>query len=361
MLPPDLAGPVQHGAQVMAERSGIPFTQIAFPVAEIGALPPDLLAGFNGAVFCAAVADGIKQIYQMPPADGMRDILTMNIEHLQRDRNDCREAILAVVNELIGDQPVRFGDIQEASAHMAAVRFADRVIDEIKHALLSPQCLNRDPEQYFAFHRDFERPMDLGFVEKHYDVVADHFHALALPDGQDILIAIKLEAVKAARRREIMVAREPLEAKRPNWDSNVINPLEIAEPIVNVLKQLQRNNETSDELQANQGKGSAICMIAGGFVYRTHKEDLAGKPWGVLNAFVKSTTKRMTATDLLKSQTGIWSEDSVATAENVKDAIEDVRAALRRALGAAKVENGPRDPILCVDRAANLAWELRMP
>jgi hypothetical protein len=106
---------------------------------------------------------------------------------------------------------------------------------------------------------------------------------------------------------------------------------------------------------------STICMIPGGFVYRRHKEDLAGKPWGVLNAFVNSATKRLTAADLLKPQSGIWAVDSIATADNVKDAVEDVRAALRKVLSAAKVENSPRDPIPCVDRGPNLAWELRMP
>jgi hypothetical protein len=177
--------------------------------------------------------------------------------------------------------------------------------------------------------------------------------------------------------------REPLEAKRPNWDVVVINPHDIAGPIVDALKGLPHNretgsvgaradtkkkkadkslaNETSDELLTDQEKGSTICMIAGGFVYRKHKENLVGKPWCVLNELVKSKTKRVTAADLLRSQTGIWPIDSLATTENVRDAIEVARAALRKALGAAKVKNPPRDPIPCVDRGPNLAWELTMP
>src|SRR5262249_28131129 len=114
---------------------------------------------------------------------------------------------------------------------------------------------------------------------------------------------------------------------------------------------------TDDE----EAQTAAIGMIPGGSVDRNRQVNLSGKPRGILSAFVNSRTKRMTAADLLKAQTGIWPVGSVATAENIKDAIQEARSALRKALEAANVENAPRDPLSCVDRGADLAWELKMP
>ena len=100
---------------------------------------------------------------------------------------------------------------------------------------------------------------------------------------------------------------------------------------------------------------SEIVIVPGGFEYRGATIPLAGKPLQVLRRFVESRTKRLTADALIRS---VW--EGNANEQNVKDAIGDVRDALRKALRLAGVKR-KSDPLPCVDWGPELAWMLEMP
>jgi hypothetical protein len=99
-------------------------------------------------------------------------------------------------------------------------------------------CYREDGERGFVFLQSLQAGRSRNIPPS----VAAKLTAAAADRG------IPMKSAASASEGLAKEAREPLEAKRPNWDVNVINPLEIAEPIVNALKQLQRNNETSEEL-----------------------------------------------------------------------------------------------------------------
>jgi hypothetical protein len=99
-------------------------------------------------------------------------------------------------------------------------------------------------------------------------------------------------------------------------------------------------------------------IIPGGFILQRNGRpvtgNLSGKPWEVLKAFTASRTGRVTAKDLLAT---VWEADTLATAQNVKDAVTGVRKALAKALEATPPYD-EHDPLPCVDRGPDLAWKL---
>src|SRR5262249_25682227 len=90
--------------------------------------------------------------------------------------------------------------------------------------------------------------------------------------------------------------------------------------------------------------------IPGGVFYPGVQMDLSGKPWEVLKAFVESRLKRQSCQQLLAA---IWSESEYASEQNVKDAISEVRTALKQASRKAGMRK-PKDPLPCVDKGRNL-------
>lgn len=95
----------------------------------------------------------------------------------------------------------------------------------------------------------------------------------------------------------------------------------------------------------------------GGFFLHDQKMKLPGKPLGVLKSLFQARHRCRTFRDLRNE---IWGEESLATEQNVKDAIKTLRATLRKAFKKAKGVAPTSDPIPCVSRGQNLAWQLRL-
>jgi DNA-binding winged helix-turn-helix (wHTH) protein len=102
---------------------------------------------------------------------------------------------------------------------------------------------------------------------------------------------------------------------------------------------------------ASSIKKPPLEIIEGGFIYQGKDHKLSGKPLQVLREFLGAKYYRQSAADLQKA---VW-KDAETGLETIKNAVSDVRKALRQA------GIGTNDPIPCVDRGANLAWRLELP
>ncbi|MCI0461954.1 MAG: hypothetical protein L0Z62_33805 [Gemmataceae bacterium] len=66
----------------------------------------------------------------------------------------------------------------------------------------------------------------------------------------------------------------------------------------------------------------------------------------------------MSAADLKKT---VWKDESALSyPQPAKDAVHDLRVALRAALKATGTE-AIKDPVPCIDRGESLTWKLEMP
>jgi hypothetical protein len=109
---------------------------------------------------------------------------------------------------------------------------------------------------------------------------------------------------------------------------------------------------TDDEFPSIHG---VLTLAPGGFELRGEQGNLSGKAWEVLRAFVRSKLKRVTAASLLSD---VWGSDSDATSVNVIDEVGKARKALQKAMK--KSRKPAANPLPCVDKGRNLAWELRL-
>jgi hypothetical protein len=97
----------------------------------------------------------------------------------------------------------------------------------------------------------------------------------------------------------------------------------------------------------------------GAFLYRSHREELSGKPLQVLEALARARGNVLTLAAL---QNQCWG-DTVTGEETIRSAIKAARNALRRAIQATGVpcERG-FNPLPVVDRGAGrTAWRLQLP
>jgi hypothetical protein len=171
---------------------------LTFPLAEIGELPQDLLSAFNGAIYCAQTAEGIfVLISSTDPAyagDTPGTVVRL-LEALKTQRNACREAVLRVTNELntARKRSVRFGEIKASNAHLAAIKYADKVV-----ALIWQTA---DIKRWVQCHVDSGAEMNTGIVIDQFRRLHESFHGTSVADVEEIVAAVQLEASQAARNR----------------------------------------------------------------------------------------------------------------------------------------------------------------
>src|SRR5262249_53327003 len=143
-------------------------TDLTFPLAEIGDLPSELLAAFNGAVYCAHVASAIFDVIRHTHprhADDIPPQVVPMLENLDAERNACRAAVLRVANELncARNGPARFGEILASNAHLAAIHYADHITSSILKA--------GDPVQWTRCLLDSAERMDRSIIIDRFAVV----------------------------------------------------------------------------------------------------------------------------------------------------------------------------------------------
>jgi hypothetical protein len=101
-----------------------------------------------------------------------------------------------------------------------------------------------------------------------------------------------------------------------------------------------------------------ITLVTGGFLYRGKRYPLSGKPWGVLGEFLRDRFHVRTAQQL---RDALWDKDAIL--DHPDQAVKDTIGILKDALRAARKDAGTHDPefnpIPCVDRTPNLAYELK--
>ncbi|HUT91327.1 MAG TPA: winged helix-turn-helix domain-containing protein [Thermoguttaceae bacterium] len=99
-----------------------------------------------------------------------------------------------------------------------------------------------------------------------------------------------------------------------------------------------------------------LVIEPGGFRLYGVKVPLSGKPLQVLERFVESRDRLVTCKQLHES---VW-KGVVVTDDTVRAAVKDLRRGLRGAMRKARIEkrSRPEDPVRCVDRGRNLAWQL---
>jgi hypothetical protein len=108
---------------------------------------------------------------------------------------------------------------------------------------------------------------------------------------------------------------------------------------------------------AESGTDERIKLIPGGFLLHGVTKHLAAKPLGVLRSLLSGRHHARTFSDLRDE---VWGQDSVATHQNVKDAVKVLRKELcntyKKATGTPLAE----DPVPCVGKGSDLAWELKL-
>jgi hypothetical protein len=98
-------------------------------------------------------------------------------------------------------------------------------------------------------------------------------------------------------------------------------------------------------------------LVPGGFRLYDLVRDLPGKPRGVLRSLLGARYHRRTFGDLRDE---VWDQDSPAAEQNVKDAVKSLRNALREAYEEARGAALAEDPVPCIGKGRDLAWELRL-
>jgi hypothetical protein len=99
-----------------------------------------------------------------------------------------------------------------------------------------------------------------------------------------------------------------------------------------------------------------LQLIPGGFVHRGQQQDLSGNNWKVLREFIIAPHHRRSCDQLLAT---IWDKESSAEKQAVLDAVCAIRKALRAAMAQGRRKKLV-DPLPCVDKGQNCAWELRV-
>ena len=102
-----------------------------------------------------------------------------------------------------------------------------------------------------------------------------------------------------------------------------------------------------------------LSIIPGAMLYRGFEIKLQGRQRQVLLELLRSRFKRVRCADLKR---GVF-DDSGIEAPTIKTHISDLRKTLRAAMEVAGVpeDQRPADPLHCVGRGDDLAWELKLP
>jgi hypothetical protein len=206
-----LAASSQQAARPGAEEAhSVDITLLSVPVADVGPLPPDLLAAFNGAselttnaLFAARMIAGVGTL----AFD--REMAVAFLKAGLRDHNPARGAILAVANELADARrrrgPARFGAIVRATAHEVSLALSLEIDCRIRRAVTvaSAAIHAKDEAGLRRFLLSNVEPMDLEFLSSHFPHLRQHFDASGLPDPEAVQGEIRLEASAAANAREL--------------------------------------------------------------------------------------------------------------------------------------------------------------
>ena len=204
--------------------------ELQAPLAAVGALPPDLMAAFNGAVHAASLAQTIvsflsAKTWSVPRWDSSaRRKLSSRLSAMYDNANPARQALAAVVGKLNTARqargPVRFGMQVRANAHEAALAGATDVRMRIRIALLASEvCNGPEPEAVLRLADELAAPMDLDLVGRYIGKVWRRFDRDGLPDFAEILAEIQIEASMAAstagRAKRKRRRRAPQKRRRP--------------------------------------------------------------------------------------------------------------------------------------------------
>jgi DNA-binding response OmpR family regulator len=119
-------------------------------------------------------------------------------------------------------------------------------------------------------------------------------------------------------------------------------------------------DETAEPCNAEAAALEGLLTFEpGAFIYRSHREELNGKPLHVLQALARAWKNVLTLAAL---QNQCWG-DTVVGEETVRSAVKVARAALRRAIQGSGISCADGlDPIPVVDRGTGrTAWRLQLP
>ncbi len=131
-----------------------------------------------------------------------------------------------------------------------------------------------------------------------------------------------------------------------------------AEPLYVRIVEGNRPPPNPDPPGGDSGAKGTLRLVAGGFEYRGHFRELGGNARKVLEQLLLSRWRTVSAADLKKT---VWKDESALSyPQPAKDAVHDLRVALRAALKATGTE-AIKDPVPCIDRGESLTWKLEMP
>jgi hypothetical protein len=177
-------------------------------------LPADLLAAQNGAIFISQLAGEVCQILSFRPSAHFQKHLPALVRQIEAKRNAAFDAIESLATELRSTRNTvaNFGDIMAASAHEAAIDYSMAVLVAAWHGA--------SPDEYARLHVDRSARIDQARVAENYIDILKHFASLkkAWPDSQEIIAEVRIEAAKAAQRRQAVGVSDDPAAFRPASD-----------------------------------------------------------------------------------------------------------------------------------------------
>jgi hypothetical protein len=135
-------------------------------------------------------------------------------------------------------------------------------------------------------------------------------------------------------------------------DVSLLLPTDLRKKFADMLK-----GNDHHAVQPTKEGGNPIQKLPGGFMLYGVKRNLPPKPLGVLNCLIDSRHNRSPFPYLSEK---VWGVNSGASEQNVKDAVKTLRKMLREAYEKAKGIELKEDPIPCVGKGTDLAWELRL-
>jgi hypothetical protein len=186
-------------------------TRIDVPVADVGPLPPDLLAAFNGA---AELATSACYAAQLIASGGPRAFYAARslLVVLVREHNPARDAILKVANDLANTRqyrgPARFGKIVRATAHEAALALSVDIDQRIRSAVIAAHDAieQAEPGTWVQFVVSHEAAPNLDWLHRHFRAWCQHFDGAGLPSSDEVIAELGLEARGAAQARTLAPA-----------------------------------------------------------------------------------------------------------------------------------------------------------
>ncbi len=188
-------------------------------------LPSDLLAAYRHATVMIAGAEIIQAIAALEdPVNPERIFLGIRtVKSIATGLHEAYKSLEPVHAELARSRQhgqARFGEIVEATAHLAAIRFAEAVLLTILQAV--------NPPLWYRYPAEPAGHMEAGIFADHFDAVRTEIRKLRFPDSKELFVAVQEEADHALRARHL---RDALLANPPHSVvSGALAPKAIALP-----------------------------------------------------------------------------------------------------------------------------------